>query len=213
MKKHFLAIIVLLVACQLVNGQYRKQKDKDSANNTYNQAFLINPLNFFVGGFEIGYEKIKNTKSYKLFGGYYFLDNPSFYEDPDPVISDKYANLEGFRLEFQYLHIKPVKNDFRYYGGAYAVAKGMSMDVSRTAAGSSSTVTTDYTARAFSGSLGVIAGVRTYIYENIFMDAFIGGGITFPFSGSFIDDIHIDVVNPFKRSINPRAGFSVGIAF
>lgn len=62
-------------------------------------------------------------------------------------------------------------------------------------------------------SAGIILGMRQYVMDNIFFDAYIGGGVNIPVSSEKIDDVHLDVVNPYKRSINPRAGITFGYAF
>ena len=46
-----------------------------------------------------------------------------------------------------------------------------------------------------------------------FIDLFIGGGPTIPVGGGDGEYINLDVVNPYKRSINPKAGLTFGIAF
>lgn len=216
MKKALLSIIALMLLCQVAEAQ-QKQAFKDSLRDSYTQEFVINPFSFFVGGFELGYGKIKNNRNTRGILGYYYSENPDFYDDgydnSFPSTTVKYKNMEGFRAEFQYLFMKPTDGGLKYYGGPYGIFKTIKMDITRTSVSSNATVVSDYVARGTSGSVGVIAGVRSFAFDNIFIDLYIGGGITFPFSGSNIDDVHLSVLNPYKRSINPRAGLTLGLAF
>lgn len=213
MKKIFLPLLLL---CIIQTAFAQKGRTADSLRNTYNREFLLNPLPFFVGGFEIGYGMI-NTKSRSLrfIGGYYFSENPGAYNDEEPLSSSPTyvrKNMEGARLEVQYLLMKPTTSGMRFYGGPYGVLKTISMDVSRTINGSSTVTTLNYKARATAISAGIVLGMRQYVMDNIFFDAYIGGGINIPVSSEKIDDVHLDVVNPYKRSINPRAGLTFGYA-
>jgi hypothetical protein len=214
MKKIFLPLL-LLFAMQTAFAQ--KGRTADSLRNTYNREFLLNPFSFFVGGFEMGYGMI-NSKNHavRFFGGYYFSENPSSYNEEEPFgVTPTYTrkNMEGARFEFQYLLLKPASSGMRFYGGPYGVVKTISMDVSRTINGSSTVTTLNYKARATAVSAGILLGMRQYVMDNIFFDAYIGGGINIPVSSEKIDDVHLDVVNPYKRSINPRAGLTFGYAF
>lgn len=219
--KKFLFFAVLLAITVTAFGQ-RRQHMRDSIRNTYRQEFLLNPFPFFVGGFEVGYGNINaKQRNHRIFAGYYYSDNPGFYNDEEgnngtvsSTVDVTYKNMEGFRIEGQYLFMRPTDGDIRLYFGPYAIFKTMSIDVSRVDR-SSPTVsqTINYTARGTSGSFGVLLGLRTYLTDNFFVDYYVGGGLTIPFSGSNIDDVHLDVVNPYKKSINPRLGVSVGYAF
>lgn len=198
---------------------FSQQSLRDTTRNNYRQEFLLNPFAFFVGGFEVGYGSI-NKKQHlrRVFGGYYFAEDPGFYNDQDntPTINNPevtYKNMEGFRLEGQYLFLKPTDGGLRFYGGPFAVFKTINMDISRRVTTAQTTIISNYNARASSGILGVIAGARSYVMDNVFVDLYIGGGITVPFSSSNIDDVHLEVLNPYKRSINPRGNITIGLAF
>lgn len=210
MKKALLAFTALILFC---THSFAQQTEKDSLSNTYKKEFLLNAASFAVGGFEIGYGQIKNNRNNRLFLGYYFSESPDFYGTEEFLpLATEYKNMEGFRAEFQHLFMKPTKSQLRYYGGGYAVFKTIRMDISKTAFSSSTTTSIDYTANAVSGGFGIIGGVRAYIIDNFFVDIYLGGGVIIPFSSKNIDDVHLDVLNPYKRSINPRAGISLGIA-
>ncbi|MDL5049500.1 hypothetical protein QQ054_26130 [Oscillatoria amoena NRMC-F 0135] len=214
MKKIFLPLLLL---CIIQTASAQKTRTADSLRNSYKREFLLSPLSFFVGGFEVGYGMINSKgRNLRFIGGYYFSENPGAYNEDEPLTSTPTytrKNMEGARLEVQYLLMKPSTNGMRFYGGPYGVVKTISMDVSRTINGSSTVTTLNYKARATAVSAGIILGMRQYVMDNIFFDAYIGGGVNIPVSSEKIDDVHLDVVNPYKRSINPRAGITFGYAF
>ncbi len=210
MKKGFITILLLLFC---FSSSFAQQLKKDSLSDSYSQEFLLNAASFAVGGFEIGYGSISNSRNKRLFLGYYFMENPEFYNAEEFPVTTTHRNMEGFRAEFQYLFMKPTDAQKRFYGGGYALFKTINMDITKQATAGNTTTTLDYTANATAAGVGVIGGIRVYMIDNFFADLFIGGGIIIPVSSNNIDDVHLDVRNPYKRSINPRAGISFGIAF
>lgn len=211
MKKVLLTLLTLMLFSVT---SFAQQTAKDSIKDTYRKEFLLNATSFFVGGFEIGFGGVKNNTIARMFLGYYFLESPEFYNSGDFTTTVEYKNMEGLRQEFQFLFLKPTSSQLRYFGGGYAIYKSIKMDVSRlTTNTQGTTISTNYTANANAVSVGVLGGVRSYMIENFFVDFYVGGGITFPVSGENIDDVHLDILNPYKRSINPRAGITFGLAF
>lgn len=209
-------LLLLAIICISITT-FAQQSHRDTIRNNFKQEFLLNPFSFFVGGFEVGYGSI-NAKQHnrRLFAGYYYSENPGFYNDESPInnIEYTYKNMEGFRLEGQYLFMKPTDGGLRFYGGAYAIFKTIKMDITKVDRSSSTNIqTVNYNASATSGSVGIMAGARNYIMDNLFVDLYVGGGITMPFSSNSIDDVHLETLNPYKRSINPRAGITFGLAF
>ncbi len=199
MKKHYLLFITLL--CTLAaNAQ---QSKRDSLRNSYTQEFLVSPLSFFVGGFEVGYGFTTQKTNTKFLAGYYYSENAGSYFD-DGIT--EFSNMEGFRVEAQRLFIKPVNGGLRYYAGGYAVYKTIRMDKQ---------VRSNDVQKLTGSALGfgLILGARTFAGDNFFFDLFIGGGPNISLDGSNDDDVHIPIVNPYKRGIVPRAGLTFGIAF
>lgn len=195
MKNIFLILIALLFTLS-ANAQ---QDKKDTTRNNYKREFLVNPLSFFVGGFELGYGVVRTKSNTRLLAGYYFSENAGSY-------NDQFSNMEGFRIEAQHLFIKPVNGGSRYYAGGYSVYKSITMDKRI-----SSTRTDAISGSAI--SFGLLLGLRSFVADNFFFDLFIGGGPTISLDDSNSDDLHLDVVNPYKRGINPRGGLIFGIAF
>lgn len=198
MKKSFLFIFILLFAFA-ANAQ---QSAKDTVRNNYTQEFLLSPLSFFVGGFEIGYGIVRPKTNTRLLAGYYFSENAVSY-------GESYNNMEGFRLELQHLFLKPVDGGMRYYAGGYGIYKSISMDKRQFGGNNPRTVAVSGSAVSF----GIILGVRSFVADNFFFDLYAGGGPTISLNDNNVDDVHIDIVNPYKRGINPRLGLTFGIAF
>ncbi len=199
MKKLIFSILALsIVLCAKAQSHH-----KDSVRNTYRQEVLLNPFAFFVGGFEMGYGKINaaNNRLTRGFAGYYISENAEPY-------GDDFKNMEGARFEIQHLFIKPTDGRLRYYAGGFLVYKTIKIDKKV-----SPTVNYFETIKGSAVSFGLIVGVRNYVADNFFIDLFIGGGPTIPVGGGDGEYINLDVVNPYKRSINPKAGLTFGIAF
>jgi len=183
--------------------------------------FMLNPLSFTISGFEIGYGKCDEKNNYyRFYGGYYFSEEAGIYNDNDdgngfgqPIPTVKYKDMEQFRFEFQYAKMFSTVSTLQYYYGFYGIIKSLSAQVTRTSVNSSVILTSNYKARAFAASPGLILGVRQYFKQHVFVDIFGGGGITIPLDGTNVDDIHRGTILPYKRSINPRLGLSVGITF
>lgn len=206
-KRSLITVFVLVLFCFHTNAQRMsalmlKQQTNDSVLNSKTNEFVLNPLPFFVSGFEIGYGiYITETFNFKLVGGYYYSEEAYSY-------GSGFSNMEGFRAEAQYLMVKPVKRASRYYIGGYLVYKQISLLKENPA---NNTIKDKLNASA--GGIGLILGVRNYLSEGFFLDFNLGGGPTISIDETNAEEAHIPLVNPYKRSINPRAGMSIGILF
>lgn len=195
-------LIVAILCAFAVSAQAQQSSKRDSALNEYRNEFILNPLSFFVSGFELGYGAIfPDGFNFRVIGGYYISETASSY-------SNQFKNMEGFRVECQYLGLKPVKSSSRYYLGGYANYKQISLE--RESAFNSNRFDKLH---ASAVSLGVLLGVRQYNSGGFFFDFHLGGGPTISIDNTNAEEAHIPIVNPYKRSINPRAGLSIGILF
>ena len=150
----------------------------------------------------------------RLYAGYYFQENPVAYDDDDfgsPSVN--YRNMEGVRLEAQYLFFKPTNAGLRFFMGGYANYKTISMDITPTSSNGSSLLTSNYTAKGSSLRLGILLGLRSYLIDNFFFDLYAGGGVNFSLNQQYEEDVNLDIVNPYKKAIGPKGGFSLGVAF
>ncbi len=200
-KSHFRIIFPLFFLFASVS--VCAQRQKDSILNNSHKEVLLNPFSFFVGGFEMGYgvTNKENTRISRGYAGYYFSEDATPY-------GDDFKNMEGARFEFQRLFTKPIDRTARYYVGGFVVLKTIKIDHKI-----SPTLKNYETLRGSALSFGLMVGMRNYIIDNFFIDYFIGGGPTLPIGGGNGENINLDVVNPYKRSINPKAGLSLGVSF
>lgn len=198
--KKWLIVVILSIITFSVHAQ--QSSKRDSVLNEYRNEFILNPLPFFVSGFELGYGAIfPDGFNFRVIGGYYISESASSY-------SDQFKNMEGFRVECQYLGLKPVKSSSRYYLGGYANYKQISLE-KESPLNSSRFDKLHASAVGF----GVLLGVRQYNSGGFFFDLYLGGGPTISIDATNAEEAHIPLVNPYKRSINPRAGMSIGILF
>lgn len=199
MKKIFFIAVLAAVGIQAA----AQQGLKDSIKNTYRNEVLLRPLSFFVGGFEVGYGRItKNNKgNFRLLAGYFFSENAITYDGR----FDEASNMEGFKVEAQYLGTRPVDGGTRYYAGGYSYFKTISLDIKDNLR--------SYTANGSALGLGIILGIKSYAVDNFFLDFYLGGGPNISLAHTYEDDVDISVLNPYKRAIVPRAGLTVGLSF
>lgn len=211
MKKIILLFIVLFVSTLAVFSQREKNNElspaekRDSIYNSKTRHFILQPLPFFVGGFELGYGKmLDNSKNMvRFFAGYYYSEEAGSYVE-------EARRMEGYRLEVQYLLTRPFNYGEKYYVGGYFTYKAIKMEIGNT---NTSPITTYRPVSGSSSGLGIMVGFKSVIFDNFYFDMYFGGGPTFALNSSNQDDVHIPIVNPYKRSINPRAGLSFGLLF
>jgi hypothetical protein len=195
-------IMVAILGVMALGAQAQQSSKRDSTLNEYRNEFILNPLSFFVSGFELGYGAIfPDGFNFRVIGGYYISESAAAY-------NDKFKNMEGFRVECQYLGLKPVKSSSRYYLGGYANYKQISLEKE-----SSLSPNRFDKLHASAVGFGVLMGIRQYNSGGFFFDFYIGGGPTISVDNTNAEEAHIPIVNPYKRSINPRAGLSIGILF
>lgn len=194
--------MVAILGVMALGAQAQQSSKRDSTLNEYRNEFILNPLSFFVSGFELGYGAIfPDGFNFRVIGGYYISESAAAY-------NDKFKNMEGFRVECQYLGLKPVKSSSRYYLGGYANYKQISLEKE-----SSLSPNRFDKLHASAVGFGVLMGIRQYNSGGFFFDFYIGGGPTISVDNTNAEEAHIPIVNPYKRSINPRAGLSIGILF
>jgi hypothetical protein len=202
-KNHLLLLVVFLSSGLFANNLETNNilKSTMQSDEKTQGEFVIFPLSFFVSGLEFGYEHpIKHKRTLRLSAGYFYLDKPSFY-------SSRLRNMEGIRTEFQY----------RFYGEGFNAKNNYFI----APFGVFRTIKMDYTPHGSTRVRGVssqsviagfVIGYRYRIIDFISLEVHAGGGIT-PTSIGDYDIVHLDMVNPYRKSINAKAGFTFGIRF
>lgn len=189
------------------------QTEQDSVIYSHNPKhnIYVKPLDFFIGGFSIGYERIFDQGAFKTDLGYYFNEEPSFYDG---------TNLEGFRAEVAYKVFYKTFNEgevhVRPYFAAYGLFKYASIEEPSFSQDAQNSFVTQFTtARASAMGIGVLIGAQAFVYNGFTVDLYIGGGIFAPVSGDDrdLDALDLDIVNPYNKAVAPRANLTLGYSF
>lgn len=173
----------------------------------YKRMIHFNPLALTVGGFEMGYEVANKPKT--LLGislGYYLSSDGGILE-----FVDDYKNLNGMRIEFQYTFLRKPNN---YIKNVYLTPFLNFKTLSAEKVQYNTLLRQDESIKksATTVGFGYILGVRKSIFENIYLNLGIGGGIYFPVSGEDHNDMDVPFLFPMKKGVQFRANTGIYIA-
>lgn len=178
----------------------------------YKKMIHFNPLALTIGGMEIGYESATNNKESFLFNAGFYLSQEAGFLD----LKDDYSNMSGVRLEMQYRFYRKSNNYLRnVFMAPFFNLKTQTADHNETVyvpGPNPSTIINVTTYSATSVGLGYMLGSRKSIFENIYLDAAIGGGIFFPVSGDHHKELNIGLFSPFQKGVQFKASFGILIA-
>ena len=207
--KKLILFLSLFVSTSGVFAQTAEDSIRYNHNPKHN--IYVKPLDFFIGGFSMGYERIFDRGALKTDLGYYFNEEPSFYDG---------SNLEGFKAEVAYkvfyktfqegeVHLRP-------YFAAYGLFKNASIEEPTLSQDAQNSFITQFrTARASAMGIGVLIGVQAFVYNGFTVDFYVGGGIFTPVSGDDrdLDALDLNIVNPYNKAVAPRANLTLGYSF
>ena len=209
-KSIFLSLILAVSSLSL--SAVTKFDEPVTKNGLYKKMIHLNPLALTIGGFEMGYERVTTKKeSFYINAGYYLSAEAGALD-----LKDEYSNMNGFRLEAQYRFYRKPNNYIRnVYLAPFANFKTVSADYNRYIYNSSppygsTTVTENRSATTV--SFGYMLGMRRSVFENIYMDLGIGGGIFLPVSGDNHKDLNIGLFSPYQKGVQFKASFGFSIA-
>lgn len=202
----------MLAVSSLSLSAVTKFDEPVTKNGLYKKMIHLNPLALTIGGFEMGYERVTTKKeSFYINAGYYLSSEAGALD-----LKDEYSNMNGFRLEVQYRFYRKPNNYIRnVYLAPFANFKTVSADYNRYIYNSSppygsTTVTENRSATTV--SFGYMLGMRRSVFENIYMDLGIGGGIFLPVSGDNHKDLNIGLFSPYQKGVQFKASFGFSIA-
>ena len=202
----------MLAVSSLSLSAVTKFDEPVTKNGLYKKMIHLNPLALTIGGFEVGYERVTTKKeSFYINAGYYLSSEAGALD-----LKDEYSNMNGFRLEVQYRFYRKPNNYIRnVYLAPFANFKTVSADYNRYIYNSSppygsTTVTENRSATTV--SFGYMLGMRRSVFENIYMDLGIGGGIFLPVSGDNHKDLNIGLFSPYQKGVQFKASFGFSIA-
>lgn len=177
----------------------------------YKKMVHFNPLALIIGGLELGYEiPTSGKESFLVQAGYYLSEEAGFLD-----LKDDYSNMNGFRLEMQYRFYRKNNNYIRnVFIAPFVNLKTLSADHRETIYQNNPPTTIEKTTTYSASTVGIgyMLGSRKSIYENIYLDLSIGGGVFFPVSGEHHKQLHIGLFNPYQKGVQFKAGFGLLIA-
>lgn len=173
----------------------------------YKKMVHFNPFALMIGGFELGFEKPTTTKESFLFNfGYYLSEEAGFLD-----LKDDFKNMSGVRIDIQYRFYKKTNNYIKnVYFAPFLNIKTMTAEMGEYNMLDKKTYYVSKSATTL--SVGYLLGLRKSIFENVYLDLGIGGGVYIPASGSDHSDLHIGLFQPFKKGVQFRAHSSILIA-
>lgn len=194
-------------------GNFKSFDDDEPVVTTkkspYKKMIHFNPLALTIGGMELGYESATTSKESFLFNAGFYLSEEAGFLD----LKNDYSNMSGLRIEMQYrFYRKPnnyIKNVFL---APFFNFKTQSADYKETTYSGGTSVVKTTTHSATTVGVGYMLGSRKSIFENIYLDAGIGGGIFFPVSGSYHKELNIGLFSPFQKGVQFKASFGLLIA-
>ncbi len=178
----------------------------DLPGPTPHQIIKISPFQFFAQTFEMSLESINQnyTKAFQISAGYR-SGQVDFSDGRGATVTLAYRNYA------RPLNA-PVKNHPEVTQGIYysIYVKGDSFKGTETYFGQPSSET-----KILSFSPGFTLGVQRTLFEVLFLDIYVGGGIKFPSitysQANHPDQSHYDIMSPGYSGIYPAIGIKVGI--
>jgi len=171
----------------------------------------VQPFSLIAGGLDLSYEqKLSKWMTMRLNFGYFLSADPIGYDD---LITD----MDGFRGEIQlrrYIFSEKRQTPEGIYIATYALYRQISVMNEKweydPINGTGTSTKVKEQASAASG--GVLIGIQFVSKARITMDMYAGGGVFLPVDDTSSDVVHLPVVNPYKKTIAPKLGFSIGLA-
>jgi hypothetical protein len=209
-KTFFLTLALAINAIGLFSNT--KFDEPVTKNGLYKKMIHLNPLALTIGGFEMGYEMATTKKeSFYINAGYYLSAEAGALD-----LKDDYSNMNGFRIEAQYRFYRKPNNYIRnVYLAPFANFKTVSADLDQYIYSNSPPWTSTKVVQKQSAttvSFGYMLGMRRSVFENIYMDLGIGGGIFLPVSGDNHKDLNIGLFSPYQKGVQFKASFGFSIA-
>lgn len=189
----------------------------DAVEKEKKTEFVIHPLSFIVSGFELGVElPVAEKKAFRGSLGYFLSNTANAYNDMgnswNSDVSRTFETMEGFRADAQYrFYSRPYQAKDNFYFAVFGVFKTATLTgIERVQLPMGGTSNEPKTWNSSALSLGILMGYKIWVHEMFSFDFNLGGGIT-PTEIKDADIVHINQVNPYRKSINVRAGATFGI--
>jgi hypothetical protein len=178
----------------------------------FDRMFSSNPLAMIMGGFELGYETALTPKqSLVINAGYYLSEEAGFLD-----VKGDFQDMTGFRLEMQLRFYKKNNNYIKnMFFAPYVNLKTQSAyELTNISMSSPPYSRQEVLTKRDATNIGIgyIIGTRKSLYENIYLDLGIGGGVYVPVSGEGHKDLHIGLFSPFRKGVQLKGYAAILIA-
>jgi len=202
--KKIATLVFLLISTVCANAQLGGL-DKD-ADNDRKHVLFIKPFALLVSGLDGGLEKLLDDKtSLRISAGYYLTEDAFAY-------GSEATDMEGFKGELQLRFYLSESKGFMsgVYLGPYAYYKQIAVTKTGYSYDGFSSFEEDNRFTASAGNLGFVVGGQFVSTSRLTLDFFLGGGVNVPIDSDDRDEVHIPIVNPYKKGILMRTGFTIG---
>ncbi len=217
MKNLNLTFLLILFSLQVYSTYAQREISSVTRNSAYDKMVHFIPIPLLVGGFEMGYEKATTTKeSFYTQIGYYTSKNGGMYK----LKNGNYTDMNGLKVELQYRFYRKSNNYFKnVWIAPFMNLKTMSLKYSETI--TTYSYSTNYTTKttyinenrtATTMAFGYMMGIRKSVFENIYCDFSLGGGIHLPIAGDNHEDLNIGLIAPYQRGVQLRMNLGFCIA-
>ena len=213
-----LRILNFIILTVFISSTAFAQKEYSAVtrNTPFNKMIHFVPVPLLVGGFEMGYEKATAHKeSFYTQVGFYTSTNPGLYK----LKNDGYSDMNGVKVEGQYRFYRKPNNYIKnVWIGPFVAFKTLSMKYTET------TYTTTYNPyyvktntlnenrMASTVAFGYMMGLRKSVFENIYLDLSLGGGVYIPVAGDHHEQLNIGLISPYQRGVQLRMNLGFCIA-
>jgi hypothetical protein len=177
----------------------------------FDRMFSSNPLAMIMGGFELGYEAALTPKqSLVINAGYYLSEEAGFLD-----VKGDFQDMTGFRLEMQLRFYKKNNNYIKnMFFAPFVNLKTQSAYETTSISLNTPPYRQEVLTKRDATNIGIgyIIGTRKSLYENIYLDLGIGGGVYIPVSGEGHKDLHIGLFSPFRKGVQLKGYAAILIA-
>ncbi|HRI27650.1 MAG TPA: hypothetical protein PK239_06470 [Chitinophagales bacterium] len=214
----WLAVLFLLLFCNIgawaSGGKGDKPVLSDPEKPKYKSIISVQPFSLIAGGLDLSFEqRFSPALSARLNFGYFLSADPIGYDGFEGGLKD----MDGFRGELQirrYLNVDDKEAPDGFYLAPYALYRQMKAINEKWTFNPDDGAGTITEVKEFASSAGggLLVGIQFLTKRRISVDMFAGGGVYLPVNDQSSDELHLPIVNPYKKTIAPRVGFSFGVA-
>lgn len=209
---HFLLFTAFIATSALAQKEYSAL----TRNNPYKKMIHFIPVPLLVGGFEMGYEKATAHKeSFYTQVGFYTSANPGLYK----LKNEGYSDMNGLKVEGEYRFYRKPNNYIKnVWIGPFVAFKTLSLKYTETIYTTTynpysvKTSTLNENRMASTVAFGYMMGLRKSVFENIYLDLSLGGGVFLPVSGNNHEQLNIGLISPYQRGVQLRMNLGFCIA-